>query len=60
MFGFCFPAEIGGWLGLVLGASIVSLGEIIFFSFLFCKLGFAYIQQPFMTNKVKRLKTQGK
>jgi len=28
---FCFSANIGGWLGISMGASIISLMEIIFF-----------------------------
>jgi hypothetical protein len=33
-----FSAEVGGWLGLILGASIISLGELLYFAFLFIKI----------------------
>ena len=38
-------AEVGGWLGLLLGASIISLGELLYF---FVLLGNILVQKVFM------------
>ena len=52
IFSFLILAEVGGWLGFVLGASIVSLLELIYFYILFCGVLVSYVNRMLYKKKL--------